>query len=159
MELGTLIAASNHHYSDATSGADMARSSILGAERAATQASGRDSGALGPSDSSDSGSDVQGTLDLPDLNDVRDEFGGVLSGPNADSDSAGTGERGSALPEERVREGSDIAPDRIRDLSEEVVHEDSAEDLTLEEIGGSDAADLLDAEGDEAADDSDIERA
>ena len=72
----------------------MARSSILGAERAATQAAGRDSRALGPSDSSDSGSDVQTEIDLPDLNDVRDEFGGVLPGPTGDSDSAGTGERG-----------------------------------------------------------------
>ena len=140
----------------------MARSSILGAERAATQAAGRDSRALGPSDSSDSGSDVQTEIDLPDLNDVRDEFGGVLPGPTGDSDSAGTGERGSALPEERVREGADIAPDRIRDLSEEALKEDSAEDLPLEELGATDARDLADADCDEdvdeRADDSDIER-
>jgi hypothetical protein len=42
----------------------MARSSISGADRAPTQAPGRDVEALGPSDSSDSGSDVQGELDL-----------------------------------------------------------------------------------------------
>jgi hypothetical protein len=42
----------------------MAHSSILGADRAPSQAQGRDLEALGPSDTSDSGSDVQGVLDL-----------------------------------------------------------------------------------------------
>ena len=70
----------------------MARSSILGASHAPTQAPGRDGAALGPSDGSDSGSDVAMT---------------------GDSDSTGTGERASAIPDEDIREAMDITPDRI----------------------------------------------
>lgn len=73
----------------------MAYSSILGADEAPSQPSGRDAQALGPSDSSDSGSDALGTPEL-----------------HADSDAAGTGERGSVTPGEG-REGGDILPDRV----------------------------------------------
>ena len=73
----------------------MAYSSILGADQAPLQPSGRDARALGPSDSSDTGSDAQGTTEL-----------------HADSDAAGTGERGSVAPAEDS-EGSDILPDRV----------------------------------------------
>lgn len=73
----------------------MAYSSILGAEQAPSQPSGRDTELLGPSDTSDTGSDVVGTQGL-----------------HADSDSAGTGERGSVTPGDAV-EGADILPDRI----------------------------------------------
>jgi hypothetical protein len=90
----------------------MARSSILGADRAPAQAPGRDSGALGPSDSSDSGSDIQGKLDLSG---GRDEFGTVQPGPGSDSDAEGTGER----------EAGDIAPDHVRRISEEALSGDT----------------------------------
>lgn len=86
----------------------MATSSILGAERAPILPAGRDSGALGPSDSSDSGSDV-----------------GSLA-PEADSDRQATGERAS-VSGERIREGNDISPDRItgaRDAGEQAEDED-----------------------------------
>lgn len=73
----------------------MAYSSILGAELAPAQPSGRDSGLLGPSDNSDSGSDAVGTSEV-----------------HGDSDAAGTGERGSVDPREG-REGADILPDHI----------------------------------------------
>jgi hypothetical protein len=73
----------------------MAYSSILGADEAPSQPSGRDAQALGPSDNSDSGSDALGTPEL-----------------HADSDAAGTGERGSVTPREG-REGGDILPDRV----------------------------------------------
>ncbi|TFY96256.1 hypothetical protein [Ramlibacter rhizophilus] len=73
----------------------MAYSSILGADKAPTQASGRDSDALGPSDNSDSGSDAIGTSEL-----------------HADSDASGTGERGSVSGGEG-REGGDILPDHV----------------------------------------------
>jgi len=73
----------------------MAYSSILGADEAPVQPSGRDAELLGPSDSSDSGSDALGTAEL-----------------HADSDAAGTGERGSVTPGEG-REGGDILPDRV----------------------------------------------
>ena len=85
----------------------MAYSSILGAEVAPTQPSGRDAELLGPSDSSDSGSDAMGTDEL-----------------HADSDSRGTGERGVVAGSD-AREGGDILPDRVVNLSEgEVVAED-----------------------------------
>jgi hypothetical protein len=78
----------------------MAYSSILGAERAPEQPSGKTSDLLGPSDSSDSGSDAMGTDEV-----------------HADSDASGTGERGSVTPGDAV-EGGDIRPDRIVRLAE-----------------------------------------
>jgi hypothetical protein len=74
----------------------MAHSSIAGADIAPVQPSGRGSDLLGPSDSSDSGSDALGTNEL-----------------HGDSDAAGTGERGSAAGGD-AREGGDILPDRVK---------------------------------------------
>ena len=73
----------------------MAYSSILGGDPAPEQPSGRSSDLLGPSDSSDTGSDALGTQEI-----------------HADSDGSGTGERGAVYGDEAV-EGADIAPDRI----------------------------------------------
>jgi hypothetical protein len=80
----------------------MAYSSILGANTAPTQPEGRDSQALGPSDNSDSGSDTVGTPEA-----------------HADSDAVGTGERAGVTPGVEGREGGDILPDHVVDLSEE----------------------------------------
>ncbi len=77
----------------------MAYSSILGADPAPAQPSGRSSDLLGPSDSSDTGSDALGTNEV-----------------HADSDGSGTGERGAVFGGDAV-EGADIAPDRIVRLS------------------------------------------
>ena len=108
----------------------MARSSIYGADRAPTQAPGRDVESLGPSDTSDSGSDVQGELELAPPTDLDNPVhGAVQPGLDSGSDSAGTGERGSALPDEEAREAADIMPDDVRSLSDEA---DDAEDLSLE---------------------------
>ena len=91
----------------------MAYSSILGAETAPTQPSGRDAELLGPSDSSDSGSDAMGTAEI-----------------HADSDASGTGERGSVTPGEG-REGGDILPDRIVNMKGgEVVPADNTDSMT-----------------------------
>jgi hypothetical protein len=79
----------------------MAYSSIVGADPAPTQPSGRDAELLGPSDNSDSGSDAVGTSEA-----------------HADSDAVGTGERGSVTPGEG-REGGDILPDHVVALGEE----------------------------------------
>ncbi|MES2939779.1 MAG: hypothetical protein V4864_19005 [Pseudomonadota bacterium] len=78
----------------------MAYSSILGADVAPAQPSGRDADRLGPSDNSDSGSDALGTSEL-----------------HADSDSRGTGERGAVAGKDAV-EGADILPDQIVRLAE-----------------------------------------
>ncbi|MES2785522.1 MAG: hypothetical protein V4684_08680 [Pseudomonadota bacterium] len=73
----------------------MAYSSILGADVAPVHPSGRDSASLGPSDNSDTGSDTVGTYEAL-----------------GDSDSVGTGERGSVTLDDG-REGGDILPDRV----------------------------------------------
>src|SRR6185369_14637561 len=92
-------------------GAIMATSSITGVDRAPSQATGRDVEALGPSDTSDSGSDVQGELDLAPPIDLDNPSGGsVQPGLQSDSDAAGAGERGAALLDEEAREGNDILP-------------------------------------------------
>ena len=78
----------------------MAYSSILGGDRAPMQPSGRSSDLLGPSDSTDTGSDALGTQEI-----------------HADSDAVGTGERGAVFGADAV-EGGDIAPDRVMRMSE-----------------------------------------
>jgi hypothetical protein len=78
----------------------MAFSSILGADTAPTQPSGRDAELLGPSDNSDSGSDTIGTTEA-----------------HEDSDSVGTGERGAVAGRD-PREGADILPDRVVNLAD-----------------------------------------
>ena len=72
--------------------------------------------ALGPSDSSDSGSDVRGGGAERSLGDA---------GLDSDSDRFGTGERLGATPDIEIEEGSDIAPDRIEQLP---VDEDTDEE-------------------------------
>jgi hypothetical protein len=91
----------------------MAKSSLVGVDRAPAIPKGRDVNAQGPSDSSDSGSDIQGELDLG-----TDEIGlpGHLAPHiehSGDTDAEGTGERGAAMMDEPVREGADIGVDRI----------------------------------------------
>jgi hypothetical protein len=106
----------------------MATSSILGGERAPTTPSGRDTDALGPSDSSDSGSDVQGERGFDALD--EGQIGGDRADLGADSDALGTGERGSAVHDTEIVEGADIAPDRI------------------EVVGGSDDGSMPDLDAD-----------
>jgi hypothetical protein len=79
----------------------MAYSSIMGADQAPAQPSGRSSDLLGPSDNSDSGSDATGTQEV-----------------HGDSDSVGTGERGAVAGPDAV-EGGDILPDRVVRLGNE----------------------------------------
>jgi hypothetical protein len=68
---------------------------------------GHGTGALGPSDSSDSGSDVQGFGADRKLGDA---------GLDSDSDRSGTGERLGATPDTEFEAAEDIAPDRIEPL-------------------------------------------
>jgi len=90
----------------------MTNSSILGGERAARASKGKDVDALGPSDSSDSGSDVQGEGAMTTAPDEPDELGAMPVERSTDSDARGTGERGSATGRD-VPAGADITPDRI----------------------------------------------
>ena len=114
------------------------RSSILGGERVAQRPIGKDVGTLGPSDSSDSGSDVQGERAMPTDPDLPDELGALPVRSDSDSDSGGTGERASATGAD-APDGADIAPDRIRRTGPGVESpdvpgiDDSVEDLVGED--------------------------
>ena len=92
----------------------MATSSILGGERAARQADGKDVDRLGPSDTSDSGSDVQGERPMATGPDNPAEWGAIVTDLASDTDASGTGERASVDGSE-VADGADILPDRIVD--------------------------------------------
>lgn len=108
----------------------MAYSSILGAEVAPNLPSGRDADMLGPSDSSDSGSDAHGTAEV-----------------HADSDAAGTGER-AAVAGTDGREGGDILPDRVVNLrGGEVSPEGDEAEWTDLDADGAQADEDRDGEG------------
>lgn len=94
--------------------------------RPAGQAKGRGTANLGPSGSSDSGSDLQGPgladepglhLDTGTTSDAERGRGAAhdVGDANLDSDSdeGGTGERATAGRDDDVAEARDIAPDRI----------------------------------------------
>jgi len=111
--------------------------------------------ALGPSDSSDSGSDVQGELDLASPSGLDNTlFGTVQPGLQSDSDSAGTGERGAALADEEARVGNDILPDRIQNLNDESQWPLGLTDaeIDLVEMANMDELAAEDREGDEDED-------
>lgn len=103
----------------------MGQSSLLGTSKAPTEAMGRDTRALGPSDNSDSGSDTVGVADAPGTDPflpvdlaLADEAQHPLESragarAGADTDAAGTGERRSAADDPGDRAGADISVDRI----------------------------------------------
>jgi len=81
-----------------------------------SEASGRETGALGPSDSSDSGSDVAGAKRHEfDKDTELDEHALELGDAElaSDTDRGGTGERSSADGDSTLTEDADIEPDRI----------------------------------------------
>jgi hypothetical protein len=65
--------------------------------------------ALGPSDSSDSGSDVHGFGADRKIGDAQ---------LDSDSDRSGTGERLGATPDVEFEQGADIAPDKVETTPE-----------------------------------------
>jgi hypothetical protein len=89
---------------------------------------------LGPSDSSDSGSDLKGApglatqvdgfgLDHPGVNDIEESFADNTAGPDvgdanldSDSDRFGTGEVASGARDTVARDGADIDTDRIESI-------------------------------------------
>jgi hypothetical protein len=117
--------------------------------------------ALGPSDTSDSGSDIHGADGAVETDDF-DLSGGtnedVRRAPGAgadigdanldsDSDSAGTGERAEAGRDTLQRDAPDIAPDRIEGTDEPATDVDA---LGVEEVDPEDEleGDLDEPEGD-----------
>ena len=150
----------------------MARSPLVGGyDRAATPAPGHDTPSLGPSDSSDSGSDVAG-LDAADDEDPgllvdtatdadsqRTEGGAETFSPGADSDGAGTGERRSAAGDAGAAEGADIGPDRIVDDPSALGLVDTDSERALDEVLSAEGEDEEDAEEDEDEEDDDEDAA
>ena len=105
----------------------MAFSSILGADSAPAQPSGRDADLLGPSDNSDSGSDTIGTSEA-----------------HEDSDSVGTGSRGAVAGPD-AREGADILPDRVVNLADgEGFPEADPDGMEMTDLDNDDAQALAD---------------
>ncbi|WP_237575777.1 chemotaxis protein [Mycetohabitans sp. B8] len=92
---------------------------------------GHDTEALGPGDSSDTGSDTVGAkrhdFDRDtELDNHALETGIVEQG--SDTDSAGTGERAAADGDETIAPNADVMPDRIDHVpSQDRVHSDLSE--------------------------------
>jgi hypothetical protein len=127
----------------------MAHSSILGGERVAPRARGRDTDALGPSDSSDSGSDVQGerlTATAPDT--AGDIDAATPAELDSDTDASGTGERASAVPD-GAEDGADIGTDRIERLTGGSGDALDAADVSLDDPEAAEVQEL-------AVDESDV---
>ena len=101
---------------------------------------GHTTGALGPSDSSDSGSDIRGAIRHP--GDIEDELDGhALEGGDlelaSDTDRAGTGERASADGDGGLELDGDVMPRGAETI------EDLAETAGGVDGDGSDASDVL----------------
>lgn len=124
----------------------MATSNLLHTgEEAPKVGEGHGTAALGPSGSSDSGSDVQGGpglardiglgLETGSTSDPDSALGDMTAGPDlgdsdldSDTDSTGTGERAAAGRDPTVRDGQDISVDRIVSGDEiGVTHADDTE--------------------------------
>jgi hypothetical protein len=116
----------------------MAHSSILGGDPVPQQPSGRSADVLGPSDTSDTGSDIHGATRLK-TDTAEGEMGGSTPvETDSDTDSMGTGERAEAVPE-GARDGADIAPDKIArsqdalDAADASIDPDTIDDLALDD--------------------------
>ena len=115
---------------------------------------GHGTGALGPSDSSDSGSDVSGgpglaidadaalPLDTGTTSDLEAGSAGGTAGPDvgdadldSDSDAGGTGERAAAGRDTVVRDGADIDVDHIETAPDVPLNEDDLEFLASQPPG------------------------
>jgi len=129
----------------------MAHSSILGGDRVAPRAAGRDTDALGPSDSSDTGSDVQGERLSATGADVPGDIDAATPADLAsDTDASGTGERASAVPD-GAEDGADIGTDHVERLPGGDVRDAlDAADVSLDDPEALEVADL-------AVDESDVE--
>jgi hypothetical protein len=129
----------------------MATSSILGGDRPPSQSSGRDTDALGPSDTSDSGSDIQGERGFDALG--EGEVGAIRIDQDSDTDAEGTGERGAAVPDRAIVEGADIAPDHIEGPDADADSPALDAEARAADAFADDGADALEDEEDEAAED------
>jgi len=127
----------------------MATSSILGGDYPPTEPKGTDIDSLGPSDSSDSGSDVRKSRERTAIPDDAAE-GAIPIAHESSSDAAGTGERASADAPSPAAD-ADILPDRIG------IFPDSAADVaaSMEDEDAGTPGELADADiGDDETEDA-----
>lgn len=117
----------------------MATSPLTGRSPPQPEVEGKDVDALGPSDSSDSGSDVQGELPMATLPDEPDELGAVPAELDTRSDAEGTGERASATGDD-PRDAADIGIDKIRQGSDRMPAGGDADTASDTSLPPSDAA-------------------
>ena len=136
----------------------MAHSSLIGIDRAALEPAGRDIATLGPSDSSDSGSDMSGIdeegsgeptepVDVALRGDAH--RGSTESGDDSASDSTGTGENRSAAGDAGGRDGADISADRVFDAFDENV-DDVLNDSDLDAVNTAASSEMLDDEDEDS---------
>ncbi len=120
----------------------MSHSSILGGDPAPQQAKGRGTDSLGPSDTSDSGSDSQGESRLKTDAEEGRMGGATPVDLSSDTDSMGTGDRAEAVPE-GVRDGADISPDRIASSKDALDSADSisSDDDAIENLASDESDD------------------
>jgi hypothetical protein len=103
---------------------------------------GHGTAALGPSDSSDSGSDMFGAkrheFDVDSELDAHALETGEIE-TSSDTDRFGTGERASADGDANLVENADIEPDRLRhELSDRIISDEAIPDQ-IDEDEGTDA--------------------
>jgi hypothetical protein len=152
------------HDSMTSRGIHMGQSSILGGEEIPDQAGSFDQSPLGPSDTSDSGSDVAGEADMSAGDDHPLDDGPLdldrtsttrsPAGAGSDSDSTGTGERLGAEPNSSIDDGGDISPDRIIDDPNQGIVGEQLSQAELDDIAVDDTDEDDDEEADGLADDA-----
>ena len=103
----------------------MATSSLLGAHRAPSLPRGSDVASLGPSDSTDSGSDSLGAFGDDEL--------------ASDTDAAGTGER-AAIDPMLDADSRDILPDHVETVLRSKSRPDDPSDTGIEGVSSDDGA-------------------
>lgn len=114
----------------------MAYSSVLGGSDAPLHPDGRSSGLLGPSDSSDSGSDALGELGPEEI--------------GSDSDRNGTGERASVDMSTDGR-GLDILPDHVGRMNKTGGVSDEGDSVDVDGLADRDDPADLDLDPDDPA--------
>jgi hypothetical protein len=132
----------------------MGHNSLLGIDGAPTQAPGRGMESLGPSDSSDTGSDMMGLDELDGgdpampvdmaMGDDASRAGMPVDTPDgASADASGTGERRSAGNDAGAPDGADIGVDRIIDPARDRDDEDPDLGFIDEVLADAEAPDGL----------------
>lgn len=134
----------------------MAHSNILGGDELPAVAPGHDAAALGPSDSSDTGSDIAGLdrinahdpavpVDVatdPDSGRPATTAEAVI--PGADTDAVGTGERRTSADDADLHEASDLLPDQIIEIDEAGRERHVAADFSPDDLIDGDSAERND---------------